>query len=97
MANFRKRVSIGKGVGLNFSKGGVSTSFGVKGARISVGKRGTYSNLSIPGTGVYSRKKIGGKTATDKSESNWWTTPHPFGCVILVALMIFIIIVLALS
>lgn len=58
--NYRKRVKIAPGVHLNFSKNGVSTSIGPKGAKITFGKNGTYMNTSIPGTGLYSRQKIGG-------------------------------------
>lgn len=42
MVSFRKRIKIAPGVNLNLSKGGISTSFGVKGASVSVGKRGVY-------------------------------------------------------
>lgn len=56
--NYRKRIKIFPGVHLNFSKGGVSTSIGPKGAKVSFGKKGTYLSTSIPGTGLYSRKKI---------------------------------------
>ena len=44
MVSFRKRIKIAPGVNLNLSKGGISTSFGVKGASVSVGKRGVYIN-----------------------------------------------------
>lgn len=43
MVSFRKRIKIAPGVNLNLSKGGISTSFGVKGASVSVGKRGVYT------------------------------------------------------
>lgn len=56
--NYRKRIKIFPGIYLNFSKGGVSTSIGPKGAKVSFGKKGTFLNTSIPGTGLYSRKKI---------------------------------------
>lgn len=55
---FRKTVSLGKGVRLNFSKSGVSTSVGPRGASVSFGKRGTYANVGIPGTGVSYRKRL---------------------------------------
>jgi hypothetical protein len=58
--NYRKRVKIAPGVHLNFSKNGVSTSIGPKGAKVTFGKNGTYMNTSIPGTGLYSRQKIVG-------------------------------------
>lgn len=56
--NYRKRIKIFPGLHLNFSKRGVSTSIGPKGAKVSVGKKGTYLNTSIPGTGIYSRRRI---------------------------------------
>lgn len=56
---FRKRVKISKGVHLNVSKSGVGLSVGGKGLTVSTGKRGTYLNTSIPGTGIYSRTKLG--------------------------------------
>lgn len=55
---FRRRIKIAPGVRLNISKGGVSTSFGVRGATITTGKRGTYLNTGFPGTGIYNRQRI---------------------------------------
>jgi hypothetical protein len=52
---FRKSVGFGP-FRLNFSKSGVSYSFGVKGARINTGSRGTYVNFGS--NGIYYRKKI---------------------------------------
>lgn len=62
--NYRKRVKIAPGVHLNFSKNGVSTSVGPKGAKFTFGKTGTYMSTSIPGTGLYSRQKISGGKST---------------------------------
>lgn len=61
---FRKRVKVFPGFHLNFSNSGISSSLGVRGASITFGKKGTYLNTSIPGTGLYDRQKIGGPTAT---------------------------------
>lgn len=74
--NYRKRIKIAPGFHLNLSKGGVSTSIGPKGAKISIGKNGTYLNTSIPGTGLYSRQKIlGTKTSTPRSSHmDSWTS-----------------------
>lgn len=58
--NFRKRKKILPGVYLNFSKKGISTTVGPRGANINFGKKGAYLNTGIPGTGLYSRQKIGG-------------------------------------
>lgn len=59
---FRKSIKIAPGVRLNLSKRGVSGTFGGKGASINVGSKGAYLNTGIPGTGLYSRTKIGGAT-----------------------------------
>ena len=57
---FRRRIKIIPGVRLNISKSGLSASVGVRGASVTLGGRGgTYANLGIPGTGIYTRKKIG--------------------------------------
>lgn len=55
---FRKRISLGKGVKLNVSKSGLSTTIGVKGLSANIGKKGAYLNTGIPGTGIYDRNKI---------------------------------------
>ena len=60
--SFKKRKRIAPGVHLNFSKKGGSTSFGVKGFSITMGRRGTYLNTSIPGTGIYNRQKLSNGT-----------------------------------
>ena len=65
--NFRKRVKVAPGVTLNFSKNGVSTTIGPKGANINISKRGVYGNAGIPGTGLYKREKISGKRTKSKT------------------------------
>lgn len=67
--NYRKRIKIAPGIHLNLSKGGVSTSVGPKGAKISIGKNGTYLNTSIPGTGFYSRTKLSGNSTSTRHSS----------------------------
>jgi len=65
---YRKRVNIAKGVRLNVSKSGISTTIGRPGASINIGKTGMYLNTGIPGTGVYNRHKImGGITSSKKA------------------------------
>ena len=50
---FRRSVKIMPGVKLNFSKRGVSTTFGVKGARYTMGSGGRRTaSVGIPGTGI---------------------------------------------
>lgn len=67
--NYRKRIKIFPGVHLNFSKGGMSTSIGPKGAKITFGKYGTFLNTSIPGTGLYSRQKIADVNGNNKTKT----------------------------
>lgn len=61
--SYRKRIKIAPGIHINLSKNGVSTSIGPKGASVTMGPKGTYVNTSIPGTGIYSRKKISGNSS----------------------------------
>lgn len=65
--NYRKRIKIAPGIHLNLSKGGVSTSIGPKGAKVTFGKNGTYMNKGIPGTGLYSREKLSGRNKSSNS------------------------------
>ena len=55
---FRKRINICKGVKLNVSKSGVSATVGGKGLSLNLGKGGVFLNTSLPGTGLYDRKKL---------------------------------------
>ena len=55
---FRKAVTLCKGVKLNASKSGVSFTVGGKGISLNVGKKGVFLNTSLPGTGLYDRKRI---------------------------------------
>ena len=89
--NYRKRVIIAPGVHLNFSKNGVSTSIGPKGARVTFGKNGTYMSTSIPGTGLYSRQKIGSGIGSS-STTNRTNSSNSNGCLI-TGLSIVIIVV----
>lgn len=68
--NYRRRIKIIPGVHLNFSKNGISTSIGVRGASVTFGKKGTYLNTSVPGLGLYNRQKL-----SDNSNSE--TEPRP--------------------
>jgi Protein of unknown function (DUF4236)/Bacterial SH3 domain len=55
---FRRSVRLFPGVRLNFSRSGISTSIGVRGASLTLGNRGTYVNVGIPGTGLSYRSKV---------------------------------------
>lgn len=79
--SYRKRIKICKGVKLNLSGSGVSVTIGGKGASVSVGKRGTYLNTSIPGTGIYSRKKISSSTKSKRKTSETFNTKEAISSV----------------
>lgn len=50
---FRRSVGLGGGMRLNFSKRGVSTSFGRRGLRYTIGSTGRRTRtVGIPGTGM---------------------------------------------
>jgi resuscitation-promoting factor RpfB len=54
---YYKRIRLGKGINLNFSKTGVGISAGVPGARYSMHSSGRrVKTVGIPGTGLYYRK-----------------------------------------
>jgi SpoVK/Ycf46/Vps4 family AAA+-type ATPase len=84
--NFRRRIKILPGVHLNVSKKGVSTTFGVRGASITTGRNGTYLNTSIPGTGMYNRQKIGGKSSNTNNyaqfNNNNMSNMNNSGCLV---------------
>lgn len=66
---FRRRIKIIPGVHLNLSRSGISTSIGIRGANVTLGKKGAYLNTGIPGTGIYHRQKLaGGKLAFEKNQ-----------------------------
>jgi len=58
--SFRRRIKVIPGVHLNFSKSGITTSVGVKGASMTFGKLGTYLNTSVPILGISNRQKLSG-------------------------------------
>lgn len=62
---FRRRVKIIPGVYLNLSKSGISTSIGIRGANVTLGKTGAYLNTGIPGTGIYQRQKLSGNNGIE--------------------------------
>ena len=56
---FRRRIKILPGLYANVSKSGLSFSAEVRSASVTFGgKGGTYVNVGIQGTGIYTRQKI---------------------------------------
>ena len=66
--SFRRSISLGP-FRINFSKSGISYSFGLAGFRTGVNSKGRkYSSVSIPGTGLRYQKSHGsGKKKTAES------------------------------
>ena len=57
---YRRKIKILPGLYLNVSKSGISFSAGVRVASVTFGgKGGTYLNAGIPGSGIYTRQKLG--------------------------------------
>ena len=56
---FRKRIKVIPGVYINLSKSGISANAGIRGASLTFRSDGVYRNLGLPGTGIYSRQKVG--------------------------------------
>jgi len=67
---FRRSVSLGKGVRVNFSKSGVGFSVGTRGARIGIGPKGAYTSFGIPGTGLYSINYLNKKKKKENVSAN---------------------------
>lgn len=74
--SFRKRLKIMKGLYLNFSKTGISTSVGGPGATLNFGKNGTRVTTSIPGTGIRYSKNLSGNKKDTVSDFQDGTNPE---------------------
>lgn len=73
--SFRKRLKIMKGLYLNFSKNGISTSVGGPGDTLNFGKNGTRVTTSIPGTGIRYSKNLSGNKKDAASDFQDGTNP----------------------
>lgn len=57
---FRKTFRVLPGIKLNLTARGLSATLGAAPFSVNVGPRGVYRNVSIPGTGIWDRQRIGG-------------------------------------
>lgn len=64
---FRRSIKLAPGFRLNLSGSGLSASVGPRGASMTFGRRGTHFNTGIPGTGLYTRQRIGGGNSSSSS------------------------------
>lgn len=68
---FRKSIKIMPGVRLSLSKGGVSTSFGTTGARMTLGSDGKVrGTVGIPGSGLSNTEVLGSAKRKNKKSNN---------------------------
>lgn len=63
---FRKSIRIARGIRLNLSRSGASTTFGGRGLSVNVGRRGTRLTAGVPGTGI-SWSALSGASAGGRS------------------------------
>jgi hypothetical protein len=49
---FRRTFRVLPGMKVNVTRGGLSASFGIRGLGLTVGPRGVYGNVGVPGTGL---------------------------------------------
>lgn len=91
--SFRRRIKIAPGVNLNLSKSGISTSVGPKGAKMTFGPNGTYLHTGIPGTGIYSRRKISssGDSIPSNPSSDSQSRSGCLSIVLIIAAVVFLI------
>jgi Protein of unknown function (DUF4236) len=66
---FRRSIKLAPGFRLNLSGSGAGLTVGPRGASVSFGSRGTFFNSGIPGTGLYSRSRLGGATSRPPAAS----------------------------
>jgi len=74
---FFRRMNIIPGVRLNFSKSGISPSFGVRGARVTLGRTGVRKTVGIPGTGLFYTEVAGSGRGRSRKKPGPWPTPKP--------------------
>lgn len=70
---FRRSVKLAPGIRMNFSGSGVSWTLGPRGASVGIGKRGTYLNTGIPGTGFYARERMGGSQTSNRARTSTYS------------------------
>lgn len=74
--HFRRSVRLFPGVRLNFSRSGISTTVGVRGASMTVGPGGTYLNAGIPGSGLSYRTRLQSTADAPKPSSGAEVPPY---------------------
>jgi hypothetical protein len=85
---FRRRIRLFPGVYANISKRGVSVSAGVRGARVTLDKRGgVRETVSLPGTGASWNEYHRPQTAPAGTPRQRQRRPVRHACLILAAIL----------
>jgi hypothetical protein len=74
---FRKSFKIMPGVKLNLTRHGLSATLGAAPFSLNVGPRGVYSNVSIPGTGIWDRQRLDSPPSLRDSPSPAFDRANP--------------------
>ena len=82
---FHRRLSFGPGLRLNFSRSGVSTSVGGRGAWFTFGPRGTRTTVGLPGSGISYTEQTSAQTARPRRGSSFAVTVLLFVAILVLA------------
>ena len=66
---FRRSIKLAPGLRLNLSGSGASLTVGPRGASVNFGSRGAFFNSGIPGTGLYTRSRLGSVPSRPAAQS----------------------------
>jgi len=73
---FYRRVHLCPGVSVNLSGSGPSLSVGVRGAHVTLGRRGVTKTVGIPGTGLFYTSRAGFHSGYHSAVSDARRTPE---------------------
>lgn len=73
---FRRSVRLFPGVRLNFSRSGITTTVGPRGARVTLGGKRTRVTTGIPGTGLYSTRLLPARPVRGDSDGSTANLAH---------------------
>jgi hypothetical protein len=102
---FYRRVHLAPGLSVNLSRSGPSLSFGVRGAHVTVGRRGVTRTIGLPGTGVFYTSRAGLHSGYHSAHADAPLTPdqqaaadrHVEGVLTLILGVVILVVLLALS
>ena len=86
---FRRTKKLTSFLKFNMSSSGPSFTLGRKGFGVTLGPRGTYLHTGIPGTGLYSRRKISNKDFNFNIKTNYEVYEFNYGDAICLVINLF--------